>query len=100
AVDNKSDEYEAWMQSLPHELVANDSLDVNELQRTVMYDRIRIKTLAQAALASDVDADRVDELRQAATKMDREANDVMDQLVDGRVIQLKLLMLMMEKSVK
>jgi hypothetical protein len=32
--------------------------------------------------------------------MDREANDVMDQLVDGRVIQLKLLMLMMEKSVK
>jgi len=100
AVDNKSDEYEAWMQSLPHELVASDSLDVNELQRTVMYDRIRINTLAQAALASDVDADRVDELRQAATKMDREANDVMDQLVDGRVVQLKLLMLMMEKSVK
>ena len=47
-----------------------------------------------------INADRVDELRQAAAKMDREANDVMDQLVDGRVIQLKLLMLMMEKSVK
>jgi hypothetical protein len=99
-VDNKSKDYDAWVQALPHKLAASDSLDLNELQRTVVYDRIRLETLFHAVLAVGIDVDKVEQLREEITEMDRGANDAMGQLVDGRVHQLKVLMLMVEQSVE
>lgn len=100
AAKTTSDQLTKWTDNLAHYLAATDSQQLNEVQRTAALDRVRFDLLAVVSLARGVDASAVDDVRDALRTEDREADDVMSQIVQGRVCQLDLMMLMLENAKK
>jgi hypothetical protein len=100
AAKTPSDQLTKWTDNLPHYMAASDSQQLNEVQRTAALDRVRFDLLAVVSLARGVDAAAVDQVRDTLRIEDRDADDVMSQIVQGRVSQLELLMLMLENTKK